>query len=311
MTHAHHHHERPREVSRKLVFASAATLLFVVLELVAGIVAGSLALMGDALHNFTDTVALLIALLALRLERRPPTTARSFGYQRAGILAAFVNSGVLVAFTIFIFVEAFERFRTPRPTNTGWMLVTAIVAIVLNGAITLSLRREGQHDVNIRSAVLHMLGDALSGAGIVGAALLIRATGSPQWDPAISVVIGLLILWSSWGVFKEAANLLLEGTPESIDPDAVARSLQSIDGIQGLHHLHIWALGPARPALSCHVMVGDVPLRSTAAILDNINEVLAHEHGIVHATVQFEFAGCAADDPYCLPYTDAVGARDR
>jgi cobalt-zinc-cadmium efflux system protein len=295
-------------VSRKLVAASVATLVFVVLELAAGLYAGSLALVGDALHNFTDTLALLIALLAVALERRPPTTARSFGYQRAGILAAFVNSGVLVAFTIFLFVEAYERFRVRHATNSGWMLVTAAAAIMLNGAITLSLRREGRHDVNIRSAVLHMLGDAISGAGIIAAAILIRVTGSPLWDPAVSVVIGVLILWSSWGVFKEAANLLLEGTPESIDPDAVTRSLQSIDGIHGIHHLHIWALGPARPALSCHVMVGDVPLRTTSAMLSNINEVLAHEHGIVHATVQFEFAGCAEDDPYCLPYSETLAS---
>jgi cobalt-zinc-cadmium efflux system protein len=302
---AHHHDHAPRAVSRKLALSTAATLLFVGLELAAGLYANSLALLGDALHNFTDTLALVIALVAVRLERRPPTSAKSFGYQRAGILAAFVNSGTLVAFTIFIFVEAFERFRHPHAADTTFMLVTAGAAIVLNGAITLALRREGEHDVNIRSAMLHMLGDALSGVGIVIAALLIRATGSARWDPAVSVVIGVLILWSSWGVFKEAANLLLEGTPSSIDPDAVTRSLQSVNGIHGIHHLHIWALAPARPALSCHVMVGDVPLRTTSAMLANINEVLAKEHGIVHATVQFEFAGCSEDDPYCLPYSDA------
>jgi cobalt-zinc-cadmium efflux system protein len=303
---AHHHsqhHPASHAVTRKLVIASIATLLFVGLELVAGALSHSLALIGDALHNFTDTLALLIALIAVRLERRPPTIVKSFGYQRAGILAAFINSGTLVAFTIFLFIEAFNRFRAPAMIDSRLMIVTAVAAIVLNGAITLSLRHEGRHDVNIRSAVLHMLGDALSGVGIVVAALLIRATGSPLWDPAISVLIGILILWSSWGIFREAANLLLEGTPSGIDPDAVTRALGGVSGIRGVHHLHIWALGPARPALSCHLMVDDVPLRTTAAMLDSVNEILQREYGIVHATVQFEHAGCSEDDPYCLPYS--------
>lgn len=300
----HHHHAQPRAVTRKLVIASIATMLFVVIELGAGFYASSLALIGDALHNFTDSLALLIALMAVRLERRPPTVEKSFGYQRAGILAAFVNSGTLVAFTIFVFIEAFRRFRVPHPVDSGWMIATAGVAIVLNTAITLSLLREGREDMNIRSAVLHMFGDAVSGAGIIVAAILIRVTGSTSWDPAVSVVIGILILWSSWGIFREAANLLLEGTPAGIDPDEVQRSLAAMEGISGVHHLHIWAIGPARPAMSCHLMVGDVPLRSTASMLASVNEMLAHDYGIVHATVQFEFSGCTEDDPYCLPYSD-------
>ena len=302
----HHHHAQPKAVTRKLVIASIATMLFVVLELAAGFYASSLALIGDALHNFTDSLALLIALIAVRLERRPPTVEKSFGYQRAGILAAFVNSGTLVAFTIFIFIEAFQRFRVPHAVDSSWMLVTAGVAIVLNTAITLSLRHEGKHDVNIRSAVLHMFGDALSGVGIIIAAVLIRMTGSPMWDQAMSVLIGVLILWSSWGIFREAANLLLEGTPAGIDPDEVQRSLASIEGISGVHHLHIWAIGPARPAMSCHLMVGDVPLRTTASMLASVNEMLAHEFGIAHVTVPFEFSGCTEDDPYCLPYSNPV-----
>jgi cobalt-zinc-cadmium efflux system protein len=186
------------------------------------------------------------------------------------------------------------------------MIGTAAVAIALNAAITISLVREGRDDVNIRSAVLHMFGDALSGVGIIVAAVLIRVTGSTSWDPAVSMLIGLLILWSSWGILREASNLLLEGTPAGIDPDEVQRSLAAIDGIAGVHHLHIWAIGPARPAMSCHVMVGDVPLRTTASMLASMNEMLAHEYGIVHATVQFEFAGCSEDDPFCLPYSKLV-----
>jgi len=302
--HHHHHESQPRAVTRKLVAASIATMLFVLLELGAGVFSNSLSLIGDALHNFTDTLALVIALVAVKLERKPPTSSRSFGFQRAGILAAFVNSGALVAFTIFIFIEAAQRFRIPHNVDSRIMIITAAIAVLLNGAITLSLRHEGKSDVNIRSAVLHMFGDALSSAGIIIAAVLIRTTGSTMWDPAMSVLIGILILWSSWGIFREAANLLLEGTPQGIDPEEVSRKLGAIEGIAGVHHLHIWAIGPARPAMSCHLMVGDVPVRSTSAMLASVNEMLHHDFGIVHATVQFEFAGCSEDDPFCLPYSD-------
>jgi len=300
-----HHHD---SVSEKLTVASIATLVFVAAELVAGALSGSLALVGDALHNFTDSLALFVALVAVRLERRPATEAKSFGYQRAGILAAFVNAGTLVAFTAFIVFEAIARFRHPQAVNTTTMLIVAAVALLLNAAITFALRKEGRDDVNIRSAVLHMLGDAVSSAGIIVAAILIHVTGSSRWDPIVSLIIGALILWSSWGVLKETVNLLLEGTPAGIDPAAVTTSLGTIDGIHGVHHLHIWALGPSRPALSCHLMVGDVPVRTTAAMLDQLTEMLHDRFGIVHATVQFELAECADDDPYCVPFS-AAGTR--
>ena len=294
----HHAH-----VSRKLVIASAATFLFVLIELAAGLFANSLALIGDSFHNFTDTLALLLALFAVRLERRPANAVKSYGYHRAGVLTAFVNAGTLMAFTIFIFFEAFARLRVPRPVNTTWMLITAAVAVILNAAITWWLRDEGRSDLNIHSAVLHMLGDAISSAGIIVASILIRVTGMPFWDPVMSMLIGVMILWSSWGVLKEALNLLLEGTPTGIDPEAVTRSLASVEGVYGVHHLHIWALGPSRPALSCHLMVGDVPVKTTGNLRDRVNHMLEDQYRIAHTTIQFEFASCDVDDPFCVPYT--------
>ena len=299
-----HHHDHSGQVSRKLVVAAIATIAFVLVELTIGFFANSLALVGDALHNFTDSIALLLAFIALRLERRPATTAKSYGYQRAGILAAFINAGTLIGFTAYIFIEAVDRFRHPHVVNDRAMLLTAIVAIALNTAITLALRHDGKHDVNVRAAVVHMIGDAISSVGIVFAALVIRATGNEMWDPAVSILIGLLILWSSWGILRETVNLLLEGhsVRESI-PAAVTKSLAAVDGVFGVHHLHIWALGPSRLALSCHVMVGDVPLKTTSKLLSDVTAMLAEQYSIAHTTVQFEYSNCSIDDRYCIPYT--------
>lgn len=311
--HAHHRHgslERNARVSRKLLWSTAATGAFVAIELAVGMRAHSLALIGDALHNFTDALALILAWVALRFEQRPATSEKSYGYQRAGTLAAFVNAGTLVGFTVYLVVEAIDRFAAPRSVDSRLMLATAVIAIVLNVAITLLLRRDGEHDVNVRSAVVHMIGDALSSAGIVVAAVLIARTGSVVWDPAISILIAVLILWSSWGILRETVNLLLEGTPSGIEPAEVVRSLAQIEGIEGVHHLHIWALAPARPALSCHILVSDVPVSTTAALLATVNDHLERAYGIVHTTVQFEHAGCAEDDPFCIPYSGSVPRED-
>jgi cobalt-zinc-cadmium efflux system protein len=304
-SHSHHH----ADVSRKLAIATAANVLVVAAELSIGVWAGSLALIGDALHNLTDAVALVIALIAVRLERRAPTSEKTFGYRRAGILAAFINAAMLLAFTFLIFREAWERLREPHPVQASLMLVTATVALLVNGATALSLRRESRDDVNVRGAFVHMIGDAVSSFGIIVAALLIRITGNPLWDAAVSIFIGVLILWSSYGVLRESMNLLLEGTPSGIDPEAVTQSLGKIEGIYGVHHLHIWALGPSSPALSCHLMVGDVPVSSTAHLLAQINAMLANEYRIAHTTIQFEYAMCPEDDPFCVPF-EGRGRRE-
>ncbi|HEX2833493.1 MAG TPA: cation diffusion facilitator family transporter [Thermoanaerobaculia bacterium] len=297
-----HHHAHSHTLSRKLTIATTANLLVVVAEIAVGLWAGSLALIGDALHNLTDAVALLIALAAVILERRAPTPEKSFGYQRAGILAAFINAAMLVTFTVFVFMEAYERLRDPRAVDQRAMLITAAVALLVNALTAWSLHRESRDDVNIRGAFVHMIGDAVSSFGIIVAAMLIRLTGATQWDAIVSIFIGVLILWSSYGVLRESVNLLLEGVPSGINPDEVIERLGRIDGILGVHHLHIWALGPSRPALSAHLMVGDVPLRNTTRVLDEVTAMLAHEYRIAHTTIQFEFSECEVDDPFCVKF---------
>lgn len=297
MSHAHHHHV---PIARKLAVAAGANLMVVAGEIAVGLWTGSLALIGDALHNLTDTAALLIAFGAIRLARRPPTSGKSFGYQRAGVLAAFINAGLLIAFTLFILREAWTRLFTNHPVATAPMIVVATIALAVNAATAAWIHHDSQEDVNIRGAFVHMVGDAVSSAGIIVAAIAIRMTGAPQWDAMVSMFIGVLIFWSSYGVLRESVNLLLEGTPAGIDPQSVIRSLAGIDGILGVHHMHIWALGPSSPALSCHLMVGDVPLRSTARMLEEINATLLRDFRISHTTIQFELTTCPEDDPFCV-----------
>jgi cobalt-zinc-cadmium efflux system protein len=302
MSHHHDHAHDSLTVSRKLIVATIANVLVVAGEVIAGFTTGSLALIGDALHNLTDVAALVIALVAVHLARRAPTQMKSFGYQRAGILAAFINAGFLVAFSLFIFMEAWERLAHPHDVQTGPALLVASVALVVNLATAISIRHESRHDVNIRGAFLHMLGDVVSSAGIIVAVILIRVTGSTRWDALVSIGICILILVSSYEVLRESVNLLLEGTPSGIDPAAVIESLRSVKGIHGVHHLHIWALGPSSPALSCHLMVGDVPLRNTSSMLDDVKAMLEREYRIAHTTIQFELAECDANDPFCVRF---------
>lgn len=307
MAHAHSHGHGHGEghshsaTSRKLVISTILTFGFVLVELAVGVVSNSLALIGDAFHNFTDGLALILALWALWAERRPPTAEKSFGYQRAGVLAAFINAGTLVGLTLYLLVEAYHRLRNPEPVGSASMLVTAGAGLLVNGFITWWLYEEGKHDINVRGAVTHMLGDAVSTVGIIIAAIAIRITGIAAIDPAITVLIAGIVLWSSWGILREAVNLLLEGTPRGIDPEAVSRDLASLEGVFGVHHLHIWALGPSRPALSCHLMLGDITLKSGGAVIQRATDLLAERYRISHTTIQIEYAGCEIDDPFCSP----------
>lgn len=302
MAHAHHP-ERRTATSRKLLVSAILTMLFFGIELAGGLISNSLSLISDAFHNITDAVALVLAWIAVRLERRPPTLEKSFGYQRAGVLAAFVNAATLVVLTVFIVIEALQRFRDPEPVQGSWMIGVAAIGLVYNIGVTVWLHREGRRDVNVRGAVLHMLSDGLASAGVIVAALLIQWTGNTIWDPILSIVIAGLIIASSLGILRETINLLLEGTPKGIDPDEVRRDLAAEPGVFGVHHLHIWALGPSAASLSCHLMLGDVTLSRAGETLRRVNAMLQERYRIAHTTIQLEGAACPEDEPNCVQET--------
>ncbi len=276
----------------------AATIVFVAVELIAGLHAGSLALISDAGHNFTDALSLVLAAIGLYLEARPADSVKTYGYHRAGVLAAFVNALTLVGISIFIFYEAWQRFLHPHAIEEWTMFWVAGAAVVLNAGIMWSLHRDKDRDLNIRATFMHMLGDAVSSMAIVVGALLIHFTGFNEIDPILSVLIGALIIWTAWDIIKESLNVLLEGLPRGMELAEVTEALQQVEGVLDVHDLHIWSLGSSAHALSCHVLIQDMPPSESNSILQRINGLLGKFH-IHHTTIQFEHTNCALSETPC------------
>ncbi len=296
---------------RILKWSLAATVAFVVVEAMSGIQAGSLALISDAGHNFTDALALLLAWFGFYWQSRPADHVRTFGYHRAGVLAAFVNALALVVLAGFIFFESYHRFVAPRPVDETTMFIIAGLGLVLNGAIMWAMHRDQRHDLNIRSAYLHMLGDALGSIGILIGAAVIRYTGWQQVDPLLSVLIGALIVWTAWDVIKEALNILLEGLPKGMTLAAVERAIGEVEGVLDVHDLHVWSLASSTHALSCHICIADVPPSESGAVLRRVNEVLSQRFRIAHTTIQFEHESCCPDANGCaMNHASQTGAGD-
>lgn len=275
------------------------TLAFVLGEGVAGSLSHSLALMSDAGHNFADALALVFSWYGLWVSKRPATARRTYGYHRVAILAAFANAVSLVVIALLIFWEAAERLRAPQPVASGVMIAVALVAIAMNMVISFWLRGGAEHDLNVRSAYLHMVGDAVSAAGVVVAGIVVALTGALRADPLVSILIGILILWSSWGILRESVNVLLESVPEGLDMAALEQVIGSAPGVLAVHDLHVWTVGPGAIACSCHVLVAEQSVRSGEQVLRVVVEKLDRRFGINHATIQVEVEGCEPNEMYC------------
>jgi cobalt-zinc-cadmium efflux system protein len=298
-THGHSHGSHDM-ASGVLVAAVAATALLVGAELLGGYVGHSISLVSDALHNLSDIPTMLISWIALRWAARPADHERTYGYQRAGVLAAFTNAILLIIVAFGLFYEAFQRFRHPVAVHESWMIGVSLLALAINGGITLALVRN-RRDINLRSLLLHNFGDALSNLGILAGAVAIRMTGAQWLDPAIGVAIATMVLWSTNGLLREAGNILLEGLPKDIRLETVARSILCVKGVQEVHDIHIWTIGTDLVALSCHVRIPDMHMDESEKILLAIRECLNADFHISHTTVQFERAGLPQDTGYHMP----------
>ena len=283
-----------------LAWAIAATLGLVVAEVFGGILGHSVALLNDAVHNLSDVPALGISWLAMRWAERPADSEKTFGYHRAGTLAAFTNAILLVLLALWLGYEAIDRLRAPVEVVESWMIWTSIAALVVNGGITLALVR-GHSDLNLRAILVHNFGDALSNIAIIVGALIIGYTHAHWIDPLLGLAIGILVLYSSIGILRDSAHILLEGRPKSAGIEQVARAILSIDQVQEVHDIHIWSLGGSHNALSCHARIPDMHMDECEKILAAIRKKLADEFQIEHSTVQLERAGLPASSGYVMP----------
>jgi cobalt-zinc-cadmium efflux system protein len=303
--HSGHHHQHAHghgsvSVSRTVMGAAvAATLTFVIVEAFAGWLGHSLALLSDAGHNLADAAALGLSWYALRIARRPSHHGMTFGYHRVGVFAALINALSLVGIAVWIGWEAIVRLRHPELASGGLMIGVAAVGIVVNTAIGLGLHRASKQDMNVRSAYLHMMGDALSALGVVIAGVLVATTRTSLADPTVSLLIAALILYSSYGVLRESAAVLLEGTPAGLDMPALVATIRRVSGVIDVHDLHVWMVGPGVIACSCHIVVAEQSVREGQQVLRTVVHEVEHRFHITHTTVQIEVEGCEADDMYC------------
>ncbi len=287
--HSHEGHEGGREDKRALAIVLGLTAAFLVVEVIGGLITGSLALLADAGHMLSDAFSLGLALFAVWLAGHPVTPNRSFGYKRAEILAALVNGVTLVAISILIFYEAYRRFQEPPEILGGPMLAVAVMGIVINIAGVLILSRSGGESLNVQGALRHVLADAAGSAGAIAAATVIVLTGWSYADPLISILIGLLVLGSSWGLLRDSVNVLLEEAPRGIDVERVGRKMAEAEGVEEVHDLHVWTITSGFPALSAHVLVGRD--ENCHARRRDLEELLAGEYGIEHTTLQVDHVG--------------------
>ena len=297
MTHTHSH--TVQMTTRRMALALFITLGFVFIEAAAGLIANSLALLTDAAHNLTDVIALALSWYAVRLTLRPANSGKTFGYHRAGILIALFNSTTLVLIALGIFYEAYQRLLNPPQVEGGLMTAVAALAFIVNLGTALLVKPGSDHDLNQRSAFIHLAGDALSTLGALVAGVLIMLTGWMILDPLVSVFIGLLIVWNAWLIIRESVEILLEGTPRDIDIEVMVKDIQRVPGVRGVHDLHVWSITQSMRALSAHVLVDDEPLSTGAEIQRQINGVLQQHYNIAHATLQLECIGCEPDSLYC------------
>ena len=300
MAHSHSHFGDPaRQTSTRIALALGCTLAFVVIEAVAGYWSNSLALLSDAVHNVTDAIALGLSWYAMRLTARPANSHKTFGYHRAGILVALANSATLVLIALGILREAYLRFLSPAAVEANILIGVGLLAVAINLGTAWLVKQGSDHDLNLRSAFTHLMGDVASTIGAVIAGIVIAFTGLNWFDPLVSVLISALILRTAWGILQEAVNILLEGTPQDLDMPVLVRDLQAVSGVRGVHDLHAWSITQNLRALSAHIVTGEVSPGTHVQIRRAVNEVLSHNYNITHVTLQLESEGCDPAGLYC------------
>ena len=287
------HNQDTNQVSLpRLIFTVILNLLITVAQIVGGIISGSLALISDAIHNLSDSVSVMLAWFAQVLSRRPSTKKSTFGYKRAEILAAFVNSIALIAISVYLIFEAIERLLHPQPVDAKWMFWLGLLGLIANGISVLILERDKNKNINIKAAYLHLVGDALTSLAVIAGAILIWFFNVIWVDAVVTILIGLYLLIHTWKLLKESVTILMQMVPAEINIAEIEARLLQVEGLISVHHIHVWNLTDKLLHFEGHLNLGhDLQVSETTVICDKVRKLLHNEFDIEHVTIQFEFGG--------------------
>lgn len=288
-----HNHNEERQVNKQgLIIAFVITFAIMIAEIIGGLVSNSLALLSDAGHMFTDTFAIGLSLWAIKMAQKPATHHKTFGYHRLEILAALANGFLLIIISIWIFYEAYQRFFNPPEIKSGLMLIVAIIGLIGNFIGMTILQKSSRDNLNVRGALLHMLGDTLSSVGVIIGGVFFAFTGWKMIDPIVSILINGFIIRSAFQLIVESGEVLLEAVPRGLVLQEVAAEVKKVPGVRDLHNLHVWTITSGLHALSGHILIDDQQISAGTAILQEVEELLEHEFGITHTTLQLESEAC-------------------
>ncbi len=286
------HHSHVVSLEKQLFITLFLNLLITILEVVGGIVSGSLSLLSDAVHNFSDGVAIVVSFIALRLSKKPRTLKYTFGLKRAEILAAVINASTLIIISFFLIREAVERFAEPTPVAGGLMFAVAVVGLLANAAGTLLLKKGAADNLNIRATYIHLLGDAVSSSAVIIGAIFIMVFHVSWVDPLLTILISLYILKETYQIVKQLVDVIMMSSPPEIDLTVVQKAVEAVPGVKNIHHVHIWRLNDSDIHFEAHVDVDDLPVSGTEKIREEIERCLHDAYDITHTTLQFECDSC-------------------
>ncbi len=281
-----------KEAKKQLIFGLVLNGSFTIIELIGSLLSNSLALLSDALHDFTDTVALSFSLYANKKAQQKPTKTKTFGYSRFTIIAAILNAIVLIILTFFIFYKAYQKILNPEQVNGMMIFIIAIFGIIFNGVVVLKMWKTKEKDINIKSIFWHLMEDVLGWFGVLIAGIVIIFTGWYIIDPIISILIGLMVIYGACGIIKETLDVFLLAVPKGINIDDITKEIKKIAKIKDVHDLHVWTIGSNYYALSGHILVKDTKISKTYTILCEVNKMLEKKFNIKHTTIEFECENC-------------------
>ena len=291
MTKHNHDHDTNTLSGKKIFWVTLLNATITIVEIIGGIISGSLSLLSDALHNLSDTVAIALTYFTNKIARKPKDSKKTYGYKRAEILSAFINSSVLFAISVLLIIEAFKRFKAPETINGNLMIIVALIGLIANFISVLLLEKDSHENLNIKSSYLHLLSDTISSVGVLIGGIAIKLWGAFWIDPIITILISIYIMGKTWQVIKKTIDILMQTAPE-LNYEEIKRNIEAFDNVKNIHHIHAWMVNEKTINFEAHIDIEDMYLSKVEDICNNIEKYLKKHHGINHVTLQAEVDKC-------------------